>query len=481
MADIDSELERAGGVVEQFDPAEIDGRDPDEVAEVVESVRATVASLETDHAIAEVFGMAALHPSAHVRYAMLELAVENLDNVFAQEFLVDMCHDDEDFVAFQAIRLLGEHRLQRSIDDIVSLIGWPSERLKQPEGKVGVGGATVLETQTRIFGSDHVGELERLEDHYQEFGHLPPDKLSKPHPFVRIEPDGDADGPADGEPVDADPPDGMVEIPGGRYTVGVDREDLPVNRFTAGDYTEPYEVEIDTYYVDEYPVTNAEYDEFAAEIGDLDHEYCHPSEPDDKDHRRNTLHDDRHGPDHPATGTDYYDAYAYANWAGKDLPIEEEWEIAARGPDGNVFPWGDEWDPDRLNWAGNAFDAEIDTWDEWREVIKTADRMAGVPETTTTPVDAFPEGRSDFGVYDMVGNIWEYTKTNYYSRQEMHPIFEHRRRKAHGHLIEGIQAFPTTRGGTWSSIPEMTTAVYRSSDLMTDRHNEIGFRCVWRP
>lgn len=490
MPEIDSEMADTAEVVERFDPETLDGRDPEAVEAIVADVTPTVAAFETDQAVAEVFGMAALHPSAHVRYFMLAAAEACLDNVFAQEYVVDMCHDDEDFVAFQAIRLLGEHRLQRSIDDVLSLIGWPSERIRQPEGMVGVGGATVLEAQLSIFGVADDGAVETLEDleaFYREHGHLPWDRLAKPHEFIRVNPPDDApageDPPAaDAEPpADVDPPDEMVYVPGGRYTVGIEESELPVHRFDDSDFTTPYEVEVDGFFVDRYPVTNAEYDEFAGAIEAADHKYCHPAEADDKDHRRNTLHDDRHGSDHPVTGIDWYDAYAYANWAGKDLPIDEEWEIAARGPSGNVFPWGDEWDPERCNWAGSAFDTEIDSWSEWRAVIATADRMAGVPETTTTPVDAHPTGESEFGVVDMVGNAWEYTKTNFHTRQEIHPVFKHRRRKAHGHLIGGTDAFPTTRGGAWSSIPEMTAAVYRSTDLMTDRHNEIGFRCVWRP
>ena len=102
------------------------------------------------------------------------------------------------------------------------------------------------------------------------------------------------------------------------------------------------------------------------------------------------------------------------------------------------------------------------------------------PETITTPVDTFPEGESEFDVVDMLGNVWEYTKTNFFSRQEMHPVFRYSKRKAHGNLIENFEAFPVIRGCAWSSIPEMTSGVYRGKDLMTDRHNEIGFRCVKR-
>jgi formylglycine-generating enzyme required for sulfatase activity len=95
-------------------------------------------------------------------------------------------------------------------------------------------------------------------------------------------------------------------------------------------------------------------------------------------------------------------------------------------------------------------------------------------------VDAFPESESDYGVVDMLGNAWEYTTTNFYSRHEMYPVFNHVSHTSHENLAENHDAYPVIRGGAWSSIPEMTTTVYRGKDLLTDRHNEIGFRCIKR-
>lgn len=477
---LEQELEIAQRITEQFHPEEeIPLKDTEKVSELVDSVRSEIARLTTDQAFSEIFGMAALHSNAHVRYYMLGVAKENVGNVFAQEFIQDMTHDDEDYVAFRALRLIRDLRLQRVLDDLMSFIGPPSERIRQPEGKVGVGGSTVLHAHISLFRTKDVEKLEELEQHLKKYGHLPPDRLEKPHPFITINPSG----PNTGEycTQDRDPPDGMVKIPGGRYQIGIEETELPTHRFDVSDITQPYTVEIEPFYIDKYPVTNAKYDEFVEATRESGGKYGHPGEPESKDRRRNTLHDDRVEPDHPVTGIDWYDAYAYAKWANKDLPIEEEWEIAARGKSGNIFPWGNTFDPDRLNWAGRAFDTEIDDWWDWQETIVEADRMKEIPPSITTSVDAFPSGQSEFGVVDMVGNLWEYTKTNYYTRQEMFPVFGHSKRKAHKNLIEGPQAFPTTKGGTWSSIPEMVTGVYRSSDLMTDRHNEIGFRCVRRP
>lgn len=471
--DIETERERVEQAKELLHPDRVASMGKDEVAETVAEIKPEVVDITHDRPVSELFGLGAMHPNAYVRYHMLDVARAKHRNVFAREFIADLTHDDEDFVAFEALRLIGELNIQRAIDDLISISHWPSQRIEEGKKPVGVGHAVVLEAAFDVFGTAKKDRLETLEEHYQENGHLPLDMLDKPTFGARE----DADSLLPSEP-----PEGMVRVPGGTYTIGTEPADLPTTRFDHGDYEDPYDLTLEPFYIDRYPVTNEEYDEFVRAVeGDASHSYCHPGEPEDKDHRRNTRDDDRVGPDHPATGLDYYDMYAYAQWAGKDLPIEEEWEVAVRGSSGNVFPWGDEWDPTRLNWAGNAFGEEFSDINDWRETLQTADRMAPNPDPMTTPVDAFPENESEFGVVDAVGNVWEYTKTNFYTRQEMYPVFNHPRRNEHTNLIEDSEAFPVIKGGAWSSIPEMTTAPYRGKDLMTDRHNEIGFRCVVRP
>lgn len=470
MADIDNELQTVNRITNRFEPGETARIDKESARALVDDVGSDASSLETDQALSELYGMATLHPNAYVRYYMLDLVREHHSwNVFARECVAKLTHDDEDFVAFEALRTCADLDIHRSIDDLISISSWPSERLDEGKKPVGVGHAVVVTSLLDVWGIDDPEEVEAIEEYYRENGHVPHDRLTKPTP-----------GPRDEDLPPEDAPEGMVYVPGGTYTIGVAEDRLPATRFDVSDVTEPYDIDLDPFYVDRYPVTNEEYDEFVEFVEAEGHTYCHPGEPDGKDHRRNTLDDDRVGPDHPATGIDYYDAYAYANWAGKDLPTEEEWEVAGRGESGDVFPWGDEWRPDNLNWAGRAFDREFDGLTEWRAAIAKAHRMEPNPPALTTPVDEFPDNESEFGVRDMVGNVWEYTKTNFFSRQEMYPVFGHSRRKAHEHLMENPEAFPVIRGGPWSAIPEMTTLPYRGKDLMTDRHNEIGFRCVRR-
>ena len=86
----------------------------------------------------------------------------------------------------------------------------------------------------------------------------------------------------------------------------------------------------------------------------------------------------------PVASVTWDDSVAFAEWAGKRLPTEAQWEKAARGTDGRIYPWGNEFDSTLLNWYGNR------------------------PESAL-PVGSFPEGASPYGVLDMAGNIWEWT------------------------------------------------------------------------
>ena len=163
-------------------------------------------------------------------------------------------------------------------------------------------------------------------------------------------------------------PNPMILVPAGVFVMGSDSR--------LEDEGPEQTVNLDSYYIDKYEVTNAQYKQFIDATG-------HHS----PDHYRNRTYPAGKA-DHPVTYVSWYDARDYCDWAGKRLPTEEEWEKAARGTDGRIFPWGNEFELHSAN-----------TPVRWEKLKQDGD---------TTPVGAFEGGVSPYGVYDMSGNVWEW-------------------------------------------------------------------------
>ncbi|NWG12062.1 MAG: SUMF1/EgtB/PvdO family nonheme iron enzyme, partial [Acidobacteria bacterium] len=149
------------------------------------------------------------------------------------------------------------------------------------------------------------------------------------------------------------------------------------------------------YAIDLTPVTNAAYAKFLQSSG------YRPRHPENFLKHWEGSVPPAGKEDHPVVYVDLEDARAYASWAGKRLPTELEWQYAAEGPEGLLYPWGNEMKPGLCN----------------------SGRSAG-----TTPVKAFPSGRSPFGCYDMCGNTWEWTESEY---------------------SDGRTRFAVLKGGSW--------------------------------
>jgi formylglycine-generating enzyme len=225
----------------------------------------------------------------------------------------------------------------------------------------------------------------------------------------------------------------MVLLAGGMFRMGSDRyypEEAPV-----------HEVMVDHFWIDRVPVTNRDFRKFVSATGYIT---VAEQKPDPKDYPGALPHMIRagslvfmppnhavdlrdwsqwwqfkfganwrrpYGPrssiaglhDHPVVHIAYRDAEAYANWAGKDLPTEAEWELAARGGlDGAEFAWGEEFAPDSRQMAN--------TW----QGAFPHENLATDGYERTSPVTAFPA--NGYGLYDMIGNVWEWT-SDWYSPQ----------------------------------------------------------------
>ncbi|MGC0377640.1 SUMF1/EgtB/PvdO family nonheme iron enzyme [Streptomyces sp. SAI-229] len=164
---------------------------------------------------------------------------------------------------------------------------------------------------------------------------------------------------------------------------------------------------------DRHAVTVARYRRFLEADGTS--RWDHPDQPPHVTHRPWTdrlrhadYYENPRYADHPAVCVNWWSAYAFAAFEGKRLPTSLEWEAAARGTDGRLFPWGDTSDSSRVNCADSWVGRPVVTYQAWyRDFAGDAVRRAGA-----TPVGERPGNRSPFGVLDMVGNCWEWTSTS---------------------------------------------------------------------
>ncbi len=178
----------------------------------------------------------------------------------------------------------------------------------------------------------------------------------------------------------------MVLIPAGEFIMGSSEEDVKKyllqyiyrtpERFS--DEQPQRIVYVDSYYIDKYEVTNEQYGKFLKATGRKPPPFWD-----------NKLYNQ---PKQAVMAVSWEDAKAYAEWVGKRLPTEAEWEKAARGTDGRIWPWGNDWDPSKLN--AN----DVGTIDGY---------------VYTSPVGSFPRGVSPYGVHDMAGNVWEWVSDFY--------------------------------------------------------------------
>jgi formylglycine-generating enzyme len=228
-----------------------------------------------------------------------------------------------------------------------------------------------------------------------------------------------------------------VYIPAGEFIRGVAPDD-----YDGDDDEKPArKIYLDAYFIDKYPVTNRLYKKTTGK--------ALPGEdlPNSKD-------------DDPVVWVMWKEAKEYCELAGKRLPTEAEWEKAVRGPDGRKYPWGNEWEPNKLVWGWNS--SLLGTGNVFRkEKIN----------------------ESPYGVVDMLGNVWEwvsdYYDENYYKNS---PI-----KNPKGPQLSFLERMGTNnviRGGSflWMDKEDLTVTKRRSPDsiLEATRLNlgDIGFRCA---
>jgi formylglycine-generating enzyme required for sulfatase activity len=243
-------------------------------------------------------------------------------------------------------------------------------------------------------------------------------------------------------------PDGMIKIPGGSFVFRVQGTEIEGGASNMVDVQYPWEdtprrfheheMTVAPFYIDKFPVTNSQFKQF------LDATHYAPKD------SINFLRDWHNGAypsgwaNRPVTWVSLEDARAYANWAGKRLPHEWEWQFSTQGTDGRAFPWGP-------------------VWNSANVPLASTNRTMPGPD----PVDAHPTGVSPYGVMDLVGNVWQWTDEY---------VDEHTRAA----ILRGGEYYQP-QGSIWYFPQAYRNDEHSKLLLMApgyDRSGGVGFRCV---
>ncbi len=234
---------------------------------------------------------------------------------------------------------------------------------------------------------------------------------------------------------------GLVMVPAGEFLMGSSNEDQQ-----AYSQEKPqHNLYLPTYYVAKHPVTVDEYRAFIQESG----------------YKTSEERSLKGTGNHPVVYVTWNDALAFARWRGLTLPSEAEWEKAARGADGRIYPWGNDW--------RSGFANTDEYWNKGARglLAKLRRRDYG----STTPVGSFPQGNSLYGCADMAGNVWEWTRS----------VFKEYPYDANdGREDENASDRRALRGGSFYNLQWFARCAFRNVNIL-DLLNDYGFRVCASP
>jgi len=216
----------------------------------------------------------------------------------------------------------------------------------------------------------------------------------------------------------------MVYVPAGEFIMGDDQG--------PDDCRPAHRVYVDAFLIDKYEVTNRQYRRFMEATG-----YGPPGGFYDP-----RLRDD----DQPVVGVTWYEAVAFASWVGKRLPTEAEWEKAARGGQGFLYPWGNAWKADRCNSS-----------------------LAGLG--VTAPVGSFPLGAGPYGIFDLAGNASEWCA-------DWYDAFYYEYSPERNPQGPNYGFMRVVRGGAYTDGPERLRTFVRQGLAPASKILTVGFRCA---
>ncbi len=212
----------------------------------------------------------------------------------------------------------------------------------------------------------------------------------------------------------------MVIVPEGEFIRGL-KDPEPLSELNP-----IRNVYLKAFYIDVYEVTNDRYRKCVAAGACTMPSWIVDYPPAPHEEGKSWYFDKGMG-NFPVVGITWKQAVDYCRWAGKRLPSSAEWEKAARGVDGQIYPWGNEWDGKKANWDEGG---KVDGF------LKIA------------PVGSFPDGKSPYGVMDMAGNVREWTDDS------------------------------VLKGGSWYSQPITLRAGDPGHEFIVERDDDMGFRCA---
>jgi len=230
--------------------------------------------------------------------------------------------------------------------------------------------------------------------------------------------------------------DNKVLIPTGKATIGTDNAELKQQLANPRAKTEWYLnetpkriIELVGFYIDKTEVTNSDFTKIFTK-------HFYPS---------NLT-------DHPAVNVTWAEADSYCRKSGGHLPTEEEWEYAARGEKGSIYPWGDNFEPDYAVYGSRgSMGSEVKPGSYKLE--ESGSTLLG----GTSPVGSRLKGKSESGIYDMAGNVWEWVDGWYDKEKNLR----------------------TLKGGSWLSPKESLRSAVRLGDSPNSHFNDYGFRCAY--
>ncbi len=313
----------------------------------------------------------------------------------------------EDFVRVEI-----QAALDRNIPVIPLLVGGAgmpkASELPEPIAKLARRHAMKMSDER--FRADATRLIEQISEYVTGAESEPPQELEQPQLYPPPPPPPETESAI---------PEGMVLIPKGLFLYGEER----------GRENIPYD-----YFMHIYPVTNDRYKEFMLANGygaqQLWSEEGWAWKQEKQVNQPEYWTDPKwNKAEHPVVGVSFFEAEAYASWAGKRLPTEQEWEKAARGTDGLEYSWGDVFDTTKSNSKESGIGA-------------------------TTPVTTYTKVISPSGCFDMAGNVWEWCASWY------DQTFNQR----------------VLRGGSWLSSPDFLRSSFRNRDFTVNRGNTFGFR-----